>query len=280
MKKSSKTKIISTVLTLSCTAVLLGFAATSVAWYSTNKKVRVEGMSVKCYMDQSVGILSNSFDIYGYDIEKDIPVKMDNLSLGDYDAFIAKNNIYAKRFIRAQLYYPNTIHEGEQLEVKVECEPNHLFKTVIDGQTQHQYVDKYISNLIEFNFLDNFDKSIEQENSDGSNISNIYNQCVTKFQTISDKGITFVDTKVEPSTEDDKAIIISSKVNLPSSAIGVAGYTTDFFIQYTYSDILVNYYRSHCEDEYNLDVFEKTNVIEFGKDIVSFSFALVDGKSV
>lgn len=274
MKKSSKAKLISTVLTLSCTAVLLGFAATSVAWFSTNTEVQVNGAKVKCYIDDTVGILSNSFDIYGYDIEEDTPVKMDNLSLGDYDAFIAKNNVYAKRFVRAQLYYPNTIHSGEQLEIKVECEPNHLFKTIIDGQTQHQYIDKYISNLIEFNFLDNFDKSIEQESPDGSNIPTIYNQCVEEFAAIADRGITFVDTEIAPSTENDKNIVISTKVNLPSSAVGVAGYTTDFFIQYNYSDVLVNFYRSRCEDDYNLDVFQKSNIIEFEKDIVSISFAL------
>lgn len=275
MKKSSKTKLISTILTLSCTAVLLGFAATSVAWYSNNSSVDMKGAKVKCYIDETVGILSNSFDIYGYDIEKDTPVRMDNLSLGDYDAFIAKNNIYAKRFVRAQLYYPNTIHEGEQLEVKVECEPNHLFKTIIDGQQQHQYVDKYISNLIEFDFLDNFDGSIEKENAEGTNIPTIYSQCALEFETKADKGITFVPTSRTPTSENDKQLVISKKVALPESAIGQAGYTTDFFIQYKYSDELVSFYRSHCEDEYNLEVFDKSNIIQFEKDIMSLSFALV-----
>ena len=114
-------------------------------------------MSVKCYIDQTVGILNNSFSIYGYNIENETAEKKETLALGDYDAFITKNNIYARRFVRAELYYPNTVQEGESLEIEVECEANHLFKTIIDGQTQHKYIDKYISNLIEFKFLDNFD---------------------------------------------------------------------------------------------------------------------------
>ena len=274
MKKSSKTKIISTVLTLSCTAVLLGFAATSVAWYSTNSEVNSSGMKVKCYLDETVGILNNSFDIYGYDIDEDEPTKMTDLSLGDYDAFIAKNNNYAKRFVRAKLYYPNTIKSGQKLEIKVECDANHLFKTV----EANNFIDKYISNLIEFNFLDNFDRSIPEEMSDGSNISTIYNQCTSEFDALGDTGISFVHKDKAPvSEENDKDLVITKTVDLPSSAIGVAGFTTDFFIEYYYSDILVNYYRNNCEDSYDLDVFEGSNIINFEKDIVSISFSLVGG---
>ncbi len=275
MKKSSKTKIISTVLTLSCTAVLLGFAATSVAWFSTNSQVNSKGMTVKCYLDETVGILNNSYDIYGYDIDEDEPTKMIDLSLGDYDAFIEKNNTYAKRFVRAKLYYPNTIQKGQKLEVKVECSADHLFKTV----DAHNYIDKYISNLIEFNFFDNFDRSIPEEAADGSNIGTIYNQCTSEFESLGDTGISFVHKDKAPTSEEnDKDLVITKTVDLPSSAIGVAGFTTDFFIVYYYNDTLVNYYRNNCEDDYGLDVFDGTNVIDFEKDIVSISFALVGGK--
>lgn len=275
MKKSSKAKLISTVLTLSCTAVLLAFAATSVAWFSNNKEVKIEGISVKCYMDQTVGIINNSFSVYGYNIKNDEAEKTDSLALGDYDAFIKKNNVYARKFIRAELYYPNTVLEGQGLEIKVECEPNHLFKTIIDGQTQHKYIDKYISNLIQFRFLDNFDGSIPKENEDVSNIGEIYNQCCIKFDA-QETGITFINRARVPDIESDKMTVISKRVSLPEESYGISGYRTDFFIEYTYNETLLEFYRNHCEDQYNVDVFEGSNIITFEKDITSISFSLVD----
>ena len=148
MKKTNRVKLISTILSLSCVGILLGFAATSFAWFSKNTTVTSSGVKVKCYIDQSVGLLNNEYVIYGYNIENDEPEKMSTLALGDYDAFIQKNNTYARRFVRAQLYYPNTVKPGQKLRVRIECEANHLFKTVTGASGQRQYIDKYISNLL------------------------------------------------------------------------------------------------------------------------------------
>ena len=241
----------------------------TIAWFNTNRKVEADGIVIKARNEQNVDIIATH--IYTWDYEHDVPIETDDLNLSPFDCFISNRNVYARKFLKLTLQYPNGVPANSYLSIQVDCYGNLTYVSEEDGET---YVDTKISNLIQFKYYDNIHRGIDE-----TSIDTIYSSCSDIF-----------DGKVEEGETDYTVDTLSKFVNLSGSgenitgakptktienhtislvqASGVSSYTTDLYIEYRYNDNLIDYYIRHAEESLDLNLFEANGTeIAFTPDI-------------
>ena len=252
---NKKTKIIVASVSFIGINISTLFTAT-IAWFSTNRKVSAAGMIISARNEDNVGVTSKH--IYKYDTENKHAIETSDYTLNAYDCFITLNNENARNFIRLSLYYPNGVPENTRLYVQVDCE-GRLFRTV-ENKT---YVDTNISNLVQFKYFDNKNGDI-----DTSTVDDIYNDCVTvfdsintysKFVTLTTSGDDVIGSKPANSIYDN-SIILAPTNGVP--------YQTELFIEYRYNEDLITYYQNNAKEKLDTQVISSAvNLISFTSDI-------------
>ena len=240
----------------------------TIAWFNTNRKVEADGIVIKPRNEQNVDILAKH--IYAWDYEHDVPIETTDLNLSPFDCFITTRNVYARKFLKLTLQYPNGVPANSYLSIQVDCYGNLTYVSEEDGET---YVDTKISNLIQFKYYDNINGGIDE-----TSIDTIYSSCsdifdgnveegqpdltantLSKFVNLSGSGENITGAKPTKSIENHSIPLAQSS--------GVTAYTTDLYIEYRYNDDLINYYQSHAEASFDLSVFTGSTTIPFTADI-------------
>lgn len=226
----------------------------TVAWFNTNRTVAATGIVVKARNEQNVNVLSKK--IYTWDYQHDEPVETNDLNLEPYDCFITTRNVYARKFLKLTLQYPNGVPANTYLSITVDCWGR--LKT-----QDEQYVATNISNLIQFKYYDNINNGINE-----TSVATIYNTCVStfddintlsKFVTLSGSGENIVGDKPSNSIENHSIPL--------AVAANASSYTTELFIEYTYNTDLIAYYQANAAETFDLSVFTGNQIINFTADI-------------
>ena len=229
----------------------------TIAWFNTNRTVAASGIVIKARNEQNVVVLSKH--IYTWDYQHDEPIETNDLNLEPYDCFITTRNVYARKFLKLTLQYPNGVPANTNLSVTVDCTGSLTYTN--GGQT---YVATNISNLIQFKYYDNINSGITE-----TSVATIYNSCVTvfdsintmsKFVTLSGSGENITGSKVQGNSIEDHSIPLAYAAN-------ASAYTTDLYVEYTYNTDLIAYYQANAEATFDLSVFTGATEIEFTPDI-------------
>ena len=230
----------------------------TVAWFNTNRTVTASGIVVKARNEQNVNVIAKR--IFTWDYVHDTPTETDDLNLEPYDCFITTRNVYARKFLKLTLQYPNGVPTNTYLSLTIDCTGDLTYVSENDDET---YVDTQISNLIQFKYYDNINNGIDE-----TSVTTIYNSCVSvfddintmsKFVNLTGSGDNAVGSKPAKSIEDH---------SIPLASAANAGvYTTDLYIEYTYNTDLIAYYQDHAEATFDLTVFTGNQIISFSPDI-------------
>lgn len=167
-----KKKVILTAAVITLGVNLTTIFAGTWAWFNTNKHVTASGMTIKAKNSENVEITERH--IYSWDYEADEPIETTDLNLEPYDCFITSRNVYARKFLRLKLRYPNGVPDNTNLLIEVECTGS-LYKTV----QGNQYVDTNISNLVQFKYFDNKNNDINT-----TDVATIYSDCRNVFENM------------------------------------------------------------------------------------------------
>lgn len=236
------------------------FSAT-IAWFNTNRTVSTYGMVIKGSPDHNLDVLERH--IYCWDYDHDIPIETDDLKLEPYDCFITTRNVYARKFLRLSLKFSSAITSNTYLHIQVTCTGA---LTTISERTGDEVVATNISNLIQFKFYDNIGGAIH---SSTNNVTTIYNDCRTLFQSINDNQANkFVQlTTTNDVVTASKPNMVIENMSIPLTPTNSPNYVTEFYIEYTYNEDLIAYYQSHADETFDLNVFTGSTVIAFDDDV-------------
>ena len=228
----------------------------TVAWFNTNRTVSSTGIVIRARNEQNVNVIAKH--IYTWDYQHDEPIETDDLNLEPYDCFITTRNVYARKFLKLTLQYPNGVPANTYLSLTVDCTGDLTYT-----KNNSTYVDTQISNLIQFKYYDNITGVIDE-----TSVATIYNSCKTvfnrinamsKFVNLTTSGDDVIGDKPNKSIEDHSIPLA------PASDISV--YTTDLYIEYTYNTDLIAYYQANAEATFDLTVFTGSQEITFEPDI-------------
>lgn len=269
--KSLKGKIISGSITVASVAAVIGFGFSSFAWFSNNKEVQSTGVLMLATNKETVEIVDDLYDVYGYDFILDEPIYLTgddkNLHLGDYDYFISNRLTYDRRIARMHLRFPSGYTENSQLRIDAFCDSRFLND---DGVT----VVPLISNVIQFKFYDNHEGKISDYNS--NNIMEVYNECVDTFEDITPYTFVNFTTSGEATTINGKNNTLTVFLDL-LSIIEDGKDMTDFIFEINYNKSLIDYFAENCGSTFDVEsIKEGDNVITFKEDISVIELALVD----
>ena len=230
----------------------------TIAWFNTNRTVNATGMIIAPRNEQNVDVLAKH--IYTWDYVHDEPIETTDLNLEPYDCFITTRNVYARKFLKLTLQYPNGVPANSYLSLQVDCTGSLTYTNQQNGET---YVATNISNLIQFKFYDNINGGIHE-----TDVATIYNDCsavfsgintFSKFVNLSGSNENITGSKPSNSIEDHSIPL--------ASATSVSDYTTDLYIEYTYNTDLIAYYQANAEATFDLTVFTGSQQIAFSPDI-------------
>lgn len=232
------------------------------AWFNANKQVTASGMSISVRNPDNVQIIEKH--IYAWDYETDEPIETNDLNLEPYDCFITSRNVYARKFLRLKLMYPNGVPENTNLCIQVNCTGD-LYKET--GGVN--YVDTNISNLIQFKYFDNKNNDISTVDT-----STIYADCKSVFESM-DNLSTFVEVSGsgEAKTASKENFTITNN-DIALEETSDTNFITELFIEYTYNEDLLAYYQDNSEIEFDLDVFTGATTVEFDPDVTKLSIDL------
>lgn len=249
-----KTKII--VAGISFVGINLSTLLTAtVAWFNANRTVSASGMVVSSRNEQNVDILAKH--IYTWDYQHDEPIETTDMNLEPYDCFITTRNVYARKFLKLTLQYPNGVPANTYLSLTVDCR-GPLFDV-----NNPEYVDTNISNLIQFKFYDNIAGGIDE-----TSVATIYNSCKTVFNGISNMSKFVILTNNGDDVTGSKPTNSIEDHSIPlAQSSNVGAYTTDLYIEYTYNTDLIAYYQANAEATFDLTVFTGSQEITFSSDI-------------
>ena len=135
----------------------------TVAWFNTNRTVSSTGMVIRARNEQNVQVIAKH--IYTWDYQHDEPIETDDLNLEPYDCFITTRNVYARKFLKLTLQYPNGVPANTYLSLTVDC-----FGDLTYEKNNSTYVATNISNLIQFKYYDNITGVIDE-----TSVATIYN---------------------------------------------------------------------------------------------------------
>ena len=228
----------------------------SIAWFNTNRQVSGDGMIVKARNEQNVDILAKH--IYTWDYDHDEPIETDELDLSPFDCFITTRNVYARKFLKLTLQYPNGVPANSYLSIQVDCSGELTY--IKNGET---YVATEISNLIQFKYFDNINGTIRE-----TDVNTIYNDCRSTFDGINTLSKFVVLTGSGDNITGSKPTKSLESHTIPlAPASSVSSYTTDLYIEYTYNTDLIDYYQKNAEASFDLSVFTGSTEILFRSDI-------------
>ena len=252
-----KTKII--VAGISFVGINLSTLLTAtIAWFNTNRTVEASGMIITARNEQNVDVIAKH--IYTWDYEHDEPVETTDLNLEPYDCFITTRNVYARKFLKLTLQYPNGVPANSYLSLQVDCTGNLTYVSEQDGET---YVDTKISNLIQFKYYDNINGGIRE-----TDVATIYNDCVSVFEGINTYSKFVNLSTLNNDVTGNKPTKSIEDHSIPlAPATSVSDYTTDLYIEYTYNTDLIAYYQANAEATFDLTVFTGSQQIAFYPDI-------------
>jgi len=227
------------------------------AWFlsSLNKETSFENLNVSFSGNVEI---KGDYRIFEYDFDNDTPKESETLKLHGYDCFIEYKNSYNKKYVVVDLAFPNGIEDNSALQIKMVAPTNNY----MDGTK----VAPYISNMVQFKYLDNKNSVVPIT---GRTASQIYNDCVSTFEDIS-----YYDTFVTSSSSALKHVIDNtSSIPLPkTSSESVMAYTTQLIIEYTYNQDLIDYYKMKSGVNYDVTFFESGVTVNFSADIESIFF--------
>lgn len=257
-------------IVLTAAIITLGVNLTTIfagtwAWFNANNRVSASGMTIKAKNSENVEITEKH--IYSWDYDTDEPIETNDLNLEPYDCFITSRNVYARKFLRLKLRYPNGVPESTNLLIEVECTGD-LYKTVQEAQ----YVDTNISNLIQFKYFDNKNHDINT-----TDVATIYSDCREVFESmdISSKFVEVSGSGSQKTARKDNYSITNDDIILNSN--GLENYETELFIEYTYNEALLEYYQDNAEIEFDLNVFTGATTVEFSPDVTRITIDISSG---
>jgi len=223
------------------------------AWFYSKKAEQVNGNHIEIRHGEDVVL--DGYTIYEYDFDNDYPVVTDKFPLHGYDCFVETKNEFNKKYVVVDFSYPHGIAETKPLKIGLEAPTNNYF------ESDHVKVQKQISNLIQFKFLDNTDGSISIE---GRTPTQIYEDCREAFSDVADYGV-FVDNTVTGA----KSNISDESITLTKTSSACTG---QIIIEYTYNYALIETYKNRSGVDYDITFFKSTTVVNFAGDITSISF--------
>lgn len=272
MKKFFQNKIVRTLALCSIVGFnLISLCMLTFAWFisKTKEQTRASEISISAICD--VEIVGNNVEIYGFDIENDVPILCDTYVLNPYDSFIPTRNAHNRKFLKMKISYPNYIPADNFLKITITCASDKY--TGNDG-----FVLRDISNLVQFKYYDNKNQTIRTEkvmDADGETVlfeptpTTIYNDCVEVFDEIDE-----LDTFVSNATTSTKSAVIVNDSAIPLTQNMDKSYSTELFIEYNYNDALAEYFKDNCGTDFDISVFSGQNSIKFNPDILTIEFAL------
>jgi len=228
----------------------------TVAWFNTNRTVSSTGVVIRARNEQNVQVIAKH--IYTWDYQHDEPIETDDLNLEPYDCFITTRNVYARKFLKLTLQYPNGVPANTYLSLTVDC-----FGDLTYDKNNSTYVATNISNLIQFKYYDNITGAIDE-----TSVATIYNSCKTVFN-----GLNTMSKFVNLTTSGDDVIGSKPTLSIEDHSIplaqsnNISAYTTDLYIEYTYNTDLIAYYQANAEATFDLTVFTGSQEITFAADI-------------
>lgn len=286
-----------------CVSLCMALFSMSVAWFSNNKNVSGNGMQVQVKVDPN--IMDISFDLYKYDFDQKNGIKLseaeatsgENLSLNKYDNFIKTRNVNNNNIIRFNIEFGGTVSTTRKLNLSLKCletEANTTFDNKISTQGTRTHNDgvgyKYnngtkdfvcnnISNVIEFKYFaytytigettTKFNTNISiDESSDAS----VYASATNIFNN--------KDLNIQPTYFVNKSsnnfVKNSTSINLTVNNVNGATESMVFYLQYNYSESLIDNFLSPnemIETNTGLDVLRTNATIKFIEDIESILFS-------
>lgn len=227
------------------------------AWFYSKKAEQVNGNHIEIRHGEDVVL--DGYTIYEYDFDNDYPVVTDKFPLHGYDCFIETKNEFNKKYVVVDFSYPHGIAETKPLKIGLEAPTNNYF------ESDKIKVQKQISNLIQFKFLDNTDGSIVMKERTPTQI---YEDCREAFFDVNEYDL-FVDSTIYVEGEENKSNILNDSIILTQSSVACTG---QIIIEYTYNYALIETYKNRSGVDYDITFFKSTTVVNFAGDITSISF--------
>ena len=229
MEKLTKLKIRVVSSTATLIFAIFGFLSVngSLAWFSNNKRVDVNGMQIQSVVEE---LRIGSCEIYYYDVERTTGAlwtdETQKAFMREYDSVFTDRNENKSLILKIPVQGPY-VREGKAFTVTLDC-TQALYEINSDG-SQTNKVSDYLSNVVQIKA----DVVTSLKNETDANV--IYTEAVEYFKTTKkDKEKSFVVLSDDVAKKDTSITFTIENYGAATSI--------DLYLEMDYSPELIKYY--------------------------------------
>lgn len=246
----------------------------SYAWFTAKQRVDNGMNSITAVSDDPIDV---TFELYEYDEdnltgkvatgsnaldENNNEISLSRFALPQYDTFITERNTYNNKIMRIEVKSNGNVDSSTKFSLEIECDG--AFVENVNGEDK---VTRNMSNIIGFKYF------LKHELANASTFSEatpgaIYDNAYAAFNNITTE-YSYV------SIESGSGVKVSNnKIQFPAMDIdeNAADSVTVLYLEYYYSQDLVDYYFEHSNDQKPTAANLESTSINFACDITTFTF--------